>query len=128
VDAMSNRNLISLDQIRAKIGWIGLLELTSLQGPVLSFDYQLGYRFADDNRLVALTRHDLMAQIRWPVFGAGTPWLLGLSADLYYVSGRSWANAVGFSLQYGLGEQSYRNYRPSELPLADYISGTSWRN
>src|SRR5690606_34890896 len=62
LEARSNADLVSIDQIRATLSWRALVELSPLRGPIAYLAYRPSYRFDDADRSTTYLRHDLTAE------------------------------------------------------------------
>ncbi|HEU4611534.1 MAG TPA: hypothetical protein VFS15_05635, partial [Kofleriaceae bacterium] len=130
LEADSNADLVSLDQIRATLSWRALVELSPLRGPIAYVAYQPSYRFDDADRATAYVRHDMTAQLIWSFALPRGRLGFKLWADVYAPNAfiDSWERSLGIALRWddaGAGDRIRFGFQE---PLADYLDEVTWPN
>lgn len=118
--ATSNADFASLDRAG------GVAELRALLpffGETLAgIAYRPGYRFADEDRMLAIWRHDLSAQLSWSLWRGGSGRLvISLWNDLSVSSGPT-SNAFGLALRYDITRRrGLIDFQPDEVLFGDLV-------
>lgn len=126
----SNESPVSIDAVGARVMWRGLVETTARRGGIVMFEYAPTLRLADENRAYMFLRHDLAAEISWPLAIARGRYgriAVALRGDLYPPTNISqMSHAVSIKLRWDGWHPGVRNRLPFEEPLSDFVDEVSW--
>ncbi len=127
IDARTNSDFASLDQIGATFRWRGIVELAPRRGPIVALSYRPTLRFADLNRGYTFWRHDISAELSLARRLRRGRVVVTLRGDLYAPSNVTAAShALSVSLRWDDWRAGERDRMPSEEPLGDYVDEVPW--
>ena len=130
LEAISNADLASLDQIAGHLTWRGLFDprWARGRGPVWRLSYHPSLRLADDHRSHQIVRHDMSAgldQILWR--GAWDRLHIGAEANLYLASDGRSARSASLILTWDhTAGRGLDDFAPADQPLDDYTAPRRW--
>jgi hypothetical protein len=118
--ATSNADFASLDRAG---GVFELRALVPMLGETLmGAAYRPGYRFSDEDRELAIWRHDLSASLSWNLWrGDSGRFVISIWNDLSFSSGPT-SNAFGLALRYDVTRRrGLIDFQPDEVLFGDLV-------
>lgn len=124
VSAVPNADLVSLDRVHTTLSWTSLVHLAHHHFAVARVSYRPSYRFYDEDRFDAYTRHDFSARLEASLWTGRTGRLLLRARAATYLSrlyGRRHTFSIGltYDLTGGRGLRDMFSFEEDFDPYAE---------